>query len=148
MIYDKGSGRRVVPERAQQLHAMRCAIATANDQSNCCAHSGWWSCSALICYDRSVPYLRDTNGYRPHENTAQKEPAAQGLEPLNGTVLPRLTLNRDRRPPREYLTSKEVERLIERARKRGRYGLRDATMILIAYRHGLWAGELCALRWD
>jgi type 1 fimbriae regulatory protein FimB/type 1 fimbriae regulatory protein FimE len=66
---------------------------------------------------------------------------------VNGTVPPRLTLNRDRRP-REYLTPKEIERLMERARKRGRYGLRDATMILVAYRHGLRPGELCALRWD
>jgi 2-dehydropantoate 2-reductase len=37
---------------------------------------------------------------------------------------------------------------MEHARKCGRYGLRDATMILIAYRHGLRPGELCALRWD
>jgi type 1 fimbriae regulatory protein FimB/type 1 fimbriae regulatory protein FimE len=37
---------------------------------------------------------------------------------------------------------------MEHARKRGRYGLRDATMILVAYRHGLRPGELCALRWD
>jgi type 1 fimbriae regulatory protein FimB/type 1 fimbriae regulatory protein FimE len=66
---------------------------------------------------------------------------------VNGTVPPRLTLNRDRRP-REYLTPKEVGRLMERARKRGRYGLRDATMILVAYRHGLRPGELCTLRWD
>ena len=34
------------------------------------------------------------------------------------------------------------------ARKRGRYGQRDATMILIAFRHGLRVGELCALTWD
>jgi type 1 fimbriae regulatory protein FimB/type 1 fimbriae regulatory protein FimE len=65
---------------------------------------------------------------------------------VNGIVPPRLTLNRDRRP-REYLTPKEVERLMEGARRRGRYGLRDA-MILVAYRHGLRPGELCALRWD
>jgi Phage integrase family len=38
--------------------------------------------------------------------------------------------------------------LIATARKRGRYGHRDATMILLAYRHGLRVGELCALRWD
>jgi hypothetical protein len=37
---------------------------------------------------------------------------------------------------RRYLTGREVERLIEAARKHGRYGHRDATMILIAYRHG------------
>ncbi len=34
------------------------------------------------------------------------------------------------------------------AKRRGRHGHRDATMILIAYRHGLRVGELCALRWD
>jgi len=49
--------------------------------------------------------------------------------------------------PREYLTEKEVERLIETARKRGRNGARDAAAILLVYRHGLRAAELCALRW-
>jgi type 1 fimbriae regulatory protein FimB/type 1 fimbriae regulatory protein FimE len=48
---------------------------------------------------------------------------------------------------REYLTEKEVERLIEAARKRGRNGARDAAAILLAYRHGLRASELCSLRW-
>jgi site-specific recombinase XerD len=38
---------------------------------------------------------------------------------------------------RRYLTGREVEKLIEAARKHGRYGHRDASMILIAYRHGL-----------
>ena len=33
------------------------------------------------------------------------------------------------------------------ARKHGRYGHRDATMILVAYRHGLRASEVCDLRW-
>src|SRR5262249_23968373 len=41
----------------------------------------------------------------------------------------------------------EVEKLIEAARKHGRYGHRDATMILLAYRHGLRASELCDLQW-
>jgi integrase len=59
-----------------------------------------------------------------------------------------------RRPPnselrtREYLTEKEIERLQEAARKRSRYGHRNATMILVAYRHGLRASEVCNLRWD
>ena len=48
---------------------------------------------------------------------------------------------------REYLTEKEVDRLIEAARKRGRNGQRDAAAILLAYRHGLRAAELCSLRW-
>jgi type 1 fimbriae regulatory protein FimE len=49
---------------------------------------------------------------------------------------------------REYLTEKEVDRLIEAARKRGRNGARDAAAILLAYRHGLRAAELCSLRWS
>ena len=48
---------------------------------------------------------------------------------------------------REYLTEAEVERLIDAARKRGRNGPRDAAAILLAYRHGLRAAELCQLRW-
>jgi type 1 fimbriae regulatory protein FimE len=49
---------------------------------------------------------------------------------------------------REYLTEAEVERLIEAVRKRGRNGPRDAAAILLAYRHGLRAQELCSLRWS
>src|SRR6476659_2312579 len=49
---------------------------------------------------------------------------------------------------REYLTEKEVDRLIEAARRRGRNGTRDGAAILLAYRHGLRAQELCALRWS
>jgi type 1 fimbriae regulatory protein FimB/type 1 fimbriae regulatory protein FimE len=50
--------------------------------------------------------------------------------------------------PREYLTEGEVEKLIDAARKRGRNGARDAAAILLAYRHGLRAQELCQLRWS
>jgi integrase len=42
------------------------------------------------------------------------------------------------RRSREYLTEREVERLIEAA-KQNRCGHRDATAILVAYRHGLRA---------
>jgi type 1 fimbriae regulatory protein FimB/type 1 fimbriae regulatory protein FimE len=49
---------------------------------------------------------------------------------------------------REYLTEAEVMKLIETARKRGRNGLRDSAAILLAYRHGLRAQELCQLRWS
>ena len=50
--------------------------------------------------------------------------------------------------PREYLTEAEVAKLIDTARKRGRNGLRDSAAILLAYRHGLRAQELCQLRWS
>jgi integrase len=73
------------------------------------------------------------------------------LKCRNGTVADR------RRPPhrkrnaevraREYLTDAEVNRLIVAAGK-NRYGHRDATMVLVAYRHGLRAAELVTLRWD
>jgi integrase len=48
---------------------------------------------------------------------------------------------------REYLTPSEVEKLIEAA-KGNRYGLRDATMILVAYRHAMRASEVCDLEWS
>ena len=48
---------------------------------------------------------------------------------------------------REYLTETEVEKLMNAA-KGNRHGHRDTTMILVAYRHGLRASELAALRWD
>ena len=49
--------------------------------------------------------------------------------------------------PREYLTEREVERLMKAAGS-NRWRHRDATAILIAYRHGLRASELVAVRWD
>ena len=49
---------------------------------------------------------------------------------------------------RRYLTQREIDRLRDCARKQGRYGHRDATMILVAYRHGLRASEVCDLQWQ
>ena len=65
---------------------------------------------------------------------------------VNRTVTPRRPPNKDLRT-REHLTEAEVERLSE-ATKDNRYGHRDATMILVAYRHGLRAAELVDLRWE
>jgi integrase len=48
---------------------------------------------------------------------------------------------------REHLTSGEIDSLTEQAR-RNRYGHRDATMILVAFRHGFRVTELIDLRWD
>ena len=58
------------------------------------------------------------------------------------------TVNTSVNRTRRYLTQREVEQLIEAARKHGRYGHRDATMILLAFRHGLRASELCELQWS
>ena len=48
---------------------------------------------------------------------------------------------------REYLTPTEVERMLEAA-KQNRWGHRDATMLLVAYRHGFRASEVVDLRWE
>src|SRR5215471_13494386 len=58
------------------------------------------------------------------------------------TVTPRRRANQHYRT-REHLAEAEVERLIEATTSH-----RDATMVLLAFRHGLRASELVDLRWD
>jgi integrase len=63
-----------------------------------------------------------------------------------------------RRPPtkprkaplvRDYLTPEEVKAMVAAAKKAGgRTADRHALLVLLAYRHGLRASELTALRWD
>ena len=55
--------------------------------------------------------------------------------------------NKDVRP-REYLTESEVTKLIKAARLSDSYSLRDSTMILVAYTHGLRISELLNLKWS
>jgi integrase len=62
------------------------------------------------------------------------------------------TVQRGRKPnshyrPREHLTEREVEKLIGAARG-NRNGQRDAAMILMTFRHGLRASEVCELQWS
>jgi type 1 fimbriae regulatory protein FimB/type 1 fimbriae regulatory protein FimE len=64
----------------------------------------------------------------------------------NRAVAPGRKPNRQYRK-REHLTPAEVAKLIEAA-KGNRYGQRDATMILVAYRHSLRASEVCDLEWS
>ena len=63
-----------------------------------------------------------------------------------GTTPPPRRRNADVRA-REYLTGAEIELLMKTAED-NRHGHRDATMILVAYRHGLRVSELVTLRWD
>ena len=60
-------------------------------------------------------------------------------------VTPRRPKNADVRT-REYLIESEVERLIDGCRG-NRRPHRDQTMILLAFRHGLRASEVCDLQW-
>src|SRR5712675_1324212 len=75
---------------------------------------------------------------------AHRKPIGPATE--NRTVMPRRAKNSDLRT-REYLTEPEIEALIGAARQ-NRYGHRDATMILVAFRHGLRSSEVADLRWD
>ena len=72
--------------------------------------------------------------------------------PFPGSFIPRrLHLTRKKNADyrsREYLTEAEVEQLMVAASRVGRHGHRDATLILMAYRHGLRVTELVKLRWD
>lgn len=55
--------------------------------------------------------------------------------------------NKDVGRLRRYLTENEVSRLME-ATEQNEFALRDRTLILAAYRHGLRVSELIDLRWD
>jgi integrase len=76
------------------------------------------------------------------------------LVSFNGAEFPMPNQRRNASPPntvnctvRKYLTAREIEKLMDYARKHSRYGHRDATMILVTYRHGLRASEVCDLQW-
>ena len=64
----------------------------------------------------------------------------------NRTVTPLRRSNAELRP-REHLTEHEIDKLVE-ATRGNRWGQRDTTMILITFRHGLRASELCGLQWS
>jgi len=61
------------------------------------------------------------------------------------TAPPPKISNKDKRS-REHLFPTEVTAMISAAKKVGRHELRDSTLILMAYRHGLRVSELVALR--
>jgi site-specific recombinase XerD len=46
-----------------------------------------------------------------------------------------------------HLTPEQVDQLMTAAKDSGRYGHRDATLVLLTYRHGLRNSEACELRW-
>ena len=60
---------------------------------------------------------------------------------------PRKLPNAARRA-REYLTAHEVEQVMAAAHQVGRHPVRDATLMLLMYRHGFRVAEAVALRWD
>ncbi len=89
-------------------------------------------------FEQSTPKTAEFNGQISREDAM---PAI-----VKRTVMPIRRKNAELRT-REYLTDDEVHSLIDVA-KANRHGHRDATMILLAYRHGFRASELTDLRWD
>jgi integrase len=77
------------------------------------------------------------DGARRAQGWAQRRPSDPPRRLSNATLR-----------SREHLTPDEVERLVTTAGRRGRYGHRDSTLLMLAYRHGLRVGELVALRWE
>lgn len=69
------------------------------------------------------------------------QPSKMGMSP------PRRVLNSERRS-REYLSPAEVDSMITAAKNTGRYGHRDATLILLTYRHAGRVSEVIAWRRD
>lgn len=80
-------------------------------------------------------------------NHAASSPARHTVTAIVNRKVPIRRKNTEYRN-REYLSEKEVGQVIDAAAGAGRHRLRDATLILLAYRHGLRVSELVALRWD
>ncbi len=80
-------------------------------------------------------------------NHAASSPARHTVPAIVNRKVPIRRKNTEYRN-REYLSEKEVGQVINAAAGAGRHRLRDATLILLAYRHGLRVSELVALRWD
>ena len=120
----KGSGLDAIRPRKSPV-AVRCLLTTI------CPVLGRTTVPFLRCYATVVG---------PAPLAARRNPGSSQHMPSrqNGTVHkfaspsaparrpPARSRNADRRP-REHLTPAEVERLIETAKKRGRYGQRDAS---------------------
>ena len=79
--------------------------------------------------------------------TNRQTPFSAKLAKKPKPLPPQKPKNIDQRK-REYLSDNEVEQLRKAASNRGRHGLRDDTLILIMFRHGLRVGEVTALRWE
>jgi len=64
------------------------------------------------------------------------------------TLKPPKKIKNEARRTREFLTEPEINQLRSAARRYGRHGHRDDTLILMMFRHGLRVSEVIALRWE
>ena len=95
-----------------------------------------------------MPLLGNVKGTSMSNVVALKPSRSRRLNTQNGKVLPpERGFNKDRRA-REYLLPSELEAVMEAAGTVGRHRVRDKTLIMLAFRHGLRVSELVGLRWD
>ena len=87
--------------------------------------------NAIRSLSRKEPFMGKSRTPTPCKVIALRDPGKAAPNTKNGKVPPRRVPNKERRT-REYLTAKEVDRLMDAARKTGRHGHRDATLILLA----------------
>jgi type 1 fimbriae regulatory protein FimB/type 1 fimbriae regulatory protein FimE len=57
-------------------------------------------------------------------------------------------MNNEHEREHEWITYAEFKAIHKAAAAEGRYGRRDALMVLMAFRHGLRAAELTRMKWD
>ena len=95
---------------------------------------------------RKVVIIRTVHASHRAELLANRRLQLVAPAIVNRTVRPTRRPNHELRS-REHLTEAEIEKLLVAARG-NRYGHRDATMLLVAYRHGLRSSELVDLRWE
>ncbi len=93
------------------------------------------------------PTPTPVNGKVTTRGRNRKPSAPRSRSAPSPSIPPRRQSNLDRRT-REYLTPAEVEKLLQASSKVGRHGVRDRTLILLAYRHGLRVSELVTMRWE
>ena len=99
--------------------------------------------------NKIMPFVcnNGTNCGQKTRSQAQKQPDTTTPPTCeNGTIYKRRK-NKDIRP-REYLSENDIKKLIQGAKNSPWYGSRDATLILIMFRHGLRVSEAVSLKWN
>ena len=80
--------------------------------------------------------------------TASSSVASEVRPTVAKRVPPGRKSNEDHGRVREWLSEVEIEALITATSSASRYPVRDATAILLCYRHGLRVSELVSMRWS
>ena len=100
--------------------------------------------------DTGEERIPEPDGHQQDSSVDQANVSSDGRQDKQLTISSRPPLRRCYKDylSRDFLTKAEVTALMETARERGRYGIRDMAMIYFACEFGLMTSELCGLRWD